>query len=36
VRLNAMDITKFYIDFLCDEFHDKVWRYAYENKYEKL
>ncbi len=34
VRLNAMDITTFYIDFLCDEFHDKVWRYAYQNKYE--
>lgn len=35
VRLNAINITKFYIDFLCDEFHDEVWRYAYENKDEQ-
>ncbi len=35
VRLNAMDITTFYIDYLCDEFHDQVCRYAFENRYEK-
>ena len=35
VRFNAMDITTFYIDFLCDVFHDEVWQYAYDNRYVK-
>jgi hypothetical protein len=35
VRLNGMDITKFYWDYLNEDMFDEVYRYAYDNRYVK-
>tara|TARA_R110000850_G_scaffold39074_1_gene101687 strand:+ start:219 stop:461 length:243 start_codon:yes stop_codon:yes gene_type:complete len=34
VRLNGMDITKFYWDYLDEDMFIDVYEYAVENKYE--
>jgi len=36
VRLNGMDITKFYWDYLNEDMFDDVYEYATENKYETI
>ncbi len=35
VRLNAMNITKFYWDYLNEDMFDEVYQYAYDNRYVK-
>jgi hypothetical protein len=36
VRLNGMDITKFYWDYLDEDMFIDVYEYAIENKYETI
>ena len=36
VRLNGMDITKFYWDYLDEDMFIEVYEYATQNKYETI